>query len=86
MGSTAPAEGGFGLLAYDRAARRMTVVPVPGLRPTARYGCDGGCPGPALSLRGGRLYGDTVPLILPDSIVPAVEFADPGRVCTRKPR
>jgi hypothetical protein len=85
MGSTAPAGDGYGLLAYDRAARRMTVVPIPELRPTARSGCDGICNGPALSLRGSRLYGDTVPFTLPDSIVPAVEFPDTGRVCPRRP-
>jgi hypothetical protein len=84
LGSTAPAGDGYGLLAYDRAARRMTVIPVAGLRPRARSGCEGVCSGPELSVRGSRLYGDTVPLALPDSIVPAVEFADTGRVCPRR--
>jgi hypothetical protein len=85
MGSTAPVGDGLGLLAYDRAARRMTVIPVPGLPLRTQPGYDGVVPGPALSLRGNRLYGDTVPLTLPDSIVPAVEFPDTGRVCLPRP-
>lgn len=81
MGSTAPAGDGLGLLAYDRAARRMTVIPVPALPLRTRPGSDGIVPGPVLSLRGGRLYGDETALALPDSIDPAVEFADTGRAC-----
>lgn len=87
MGITAPAPGGFGVLAYDRAMRRMEVVPIPGLRPSAWSGCDDGmCSGPSLSLRGGRLYGDSVPLALPDSIASQTEFADTARACTRRPK
>lgn len=86
MGSTAPAGDGHGLLAYDRAARRMTVVPVAGLKPAGGDWCDEDvCGGPSLSLRNGLLYGDTVRLALPDSIVPAAEFPDTGRVCPREP-
>jgi hypothetical protein len=84
LSTTAPVGGGYGLLAYDRAHRRVRVVPIPELSGMIRGSCrEGLCGGPYLTVRGGRLYGDSVALTLPDSIVPAVEFPDTGRVCTR---
>jgi len=83
MGTVARTSGGYGVLAYDRPHRRVTVIPVPELGRAIPLACDSDrCGGPSLSVRHGRLYGDTVPLTLPDSIVPRVEFPDTGRVCT----
>jgi hypothetical protein len=83
MGTAARTGTGRGLLAWDRASRRIRVVPVPELGRALPVTCgEPRCGGPPLSVRGGRLYGDTVRLTLPDSIVPAVEFADTGRACT----
>lgn len=85
LGTTAPSGEGHGLLAYDRPARRMTVVPVPELTPAASAWCsDHVCGGPVLSLRAGRLYGDTVPLTLPDSFDARAEFSDTARICPRR--
>lgn len=83
MGTVARTDGGYGVLAYDKSRRRIVVVPAPELGGAIPVECSSPrCQGPALSVRGGRLYGDTVPLTLPDSIVPRVEFPDTGRVCT----
>lgn len=87
MGTYAPTDGGYGVTVYDRRRERMSVVPVPELGRELPVACGrtGRCGGgPRLSVRGGRLYGDTVPLTLPDSIVHRVEFPDTGRVCTAR--
>ncbi len=87
MGSYAPADGGYGVVAYDRRRERISVIPVPELGRALPLVCGGPgrCGGgPQLSVRGGRLYGDTIALTLPDSIVRRAEFPDTGRVCTTR--
>lgn len=84
MGTYARTNGGYGVVAYDRRRERIHVVPVPELGRALPVACGGigRCGGgPQLSVRGGRLYGDTVALTLPDSIVRLAEFPD-SRVCT----
>ncbi|HEU4562346.1 MAG TPA: hypothetical protein VFS20_31235 [Longimicrobium sp.] len=75
LGNTVRTADGFGLLAYDKRRERLVTIPIPEL-PTSNRGCSlTVCGGPWLSLRGGRIQGDTIDLTLPDSIDPRVEFA-----------
>lgn len=84
LGLMAQGPEGRGFVAYDRRNQRMVVVPVANLDRATNVRCGGhACGGPMLSVRNGRLYGDTVALVLPDSIVPSAEFADTGRICPR---
>lgn len=83
LGTTVPTGNGHGLLAYERSSARMTVVPVPELAPASPWCREHVCGGPSLSVRAGRLYGDSIPLTLPDSISPHAEFADTARACPR---